>query len=39
VVRIDIELKYDGRDLNSAEMRAEVKDVYGQLLELCKPIV
>mgnify|MGYP001496765413 CR=1 FL=1 len=39
VVRIDIEIKYDGRDLNSAEMRAEVKDVYGQLLELCKPIV
>ena len=28
VVRIDIEIKYDGRDLNSAEMRAEVKDVY-----------
>ncbi len=38
VVRIDIEIKYDGRDLNSAEMRAEVKDVYGQLLELCKPL-
>ena len=38
VVRIDIEIKYDGRELNSAEMRAEVKDVYGQLLELCMPI-
>jgi hypothetical protein len=39
VVRIDIEIKYDGRELNSAEMRAEVKDVYGQLLKLCKPPV
>ena len=38
VVRIDIEIEYDSRDLNSAEMRAEVKDVYGQLLELCKPL-
>ena len=38
VVRIDIEIDYNSRDLNSAEMRAEVKDVYGQLLELCKPL-
>jgi len=38
VVRIDLEIPYHDRDLNSAEMRAEVKDVYGQLLELCKPL-
>ena len=38
VVRIDLEIPYDGRELNSPEMRAEVKDVYNQLLELCKPL-
>ena len=38
VVRIDIEIPYDGRDLNSDEMREEVYDVYSQFLELCKPL-
>ena len=38
VVRMDIEIPYDGRDLNSDEMREEVYDVYSQFLELCKPL-
>ena len=38
VVRIDLEIPYDGRELNSPEMREEVNDVYSQLLELCKPL-
>ena len=38
VVRIDLEIPYDGRELNSPEMREEVNDVYSQLLELCKPV-
>jgi hypothetical protein len=32
VVRMDIEIPYDGRDLNSDEMREEVYDVYSQFL-------
>ena len=39
VVRIDLLVPYDGRDLNSNELRDEVNDVYSQLLELCKPLV
>ena len=38
VVRIDLLIPYDGRELNSTEMRDEVNDVYNQLLELCKPL-
>ena len=38
VVRIDLLVPYDGRDLNSNELRDEVNDVYSQLLELCKPL-
>ena len=38
IVRIDLEVPYNGRDLNSSEMRDEVHDVYNQLLELCKPL-
>ena len=38
VVRIDLEIPYDGRELNSSEMRDEVNDVYNQLLELCNPL-
>ena len=38
VVRIDLEIPYDGRELNSPEMHEEVNDVYSQLLELCKPL-
>ena len=38
VVRIDLLVPRDGRDLNSNELRDEVNDVYSQLLELCKPL-
>ena len=39
VVRIDINILYEGRELNSEEMRDEVKDIYGQMLSLCKNLV
>jgi len=39
VVRIDINIMYEGRELNSKEMRDEVKDIYGQMLFLCKNLV
>jgi len=39
VVRIDLLVPYDGRDLNSNELRNEVNDVYSQLLKLCKGLV
>ena len=39
VVRIDLLIPYDGRDLNSNELRNEVNDVYSQLLKLCKGLI
>jgi len=39
VVRIDLLVPYDGRDLNSNELCDEVNDVYNQLLKLCKGLI
>ena len=38
IVRIDIEIPFNGRDLNSDDLREEAYDVYSKLLEICKPI-
>ena len=38
VVRIDLLIPYDGRELNSTEMREEVLNVYIQLIDLCMPL-
>ena len=38
VVRIDLLVPYDGRELNSTEMREEVLNVYIQLIDLCMPL-
>ena len=38
VVRIDLLIPYDGRELNSTEMREEVLDIYIQLIDLCMPL-
>ena len=39
VVRIDLLVPYDGKDLNSNDLRNEVNEVYNQLLELCKELI
>lgn len=39
LVRMDLEIYFNNRELNSDQMREEVLDVYSKLINLCKPIV
>jgi len=38
VVRIDLLVPYDNRDLENDDLRKEVLDVYTQLIDLCMPL-
>jgi hypothetical protein len=38
IVRMDLLIETNGLALNNSDLRHEVKDVFGQLLDLCKPL-
>jgi len=38
IVRIDLLVPYDNRDLDNNELRKEVLDLYTQLIDLCMPL-
>jgi len=38
IVRMDLLIDTNGLVLDNSDLRNEVKDVFGQLLDLCKPL-
>ena len=38
IVRIDLLVPFENRDLNNQDLRHEVLDVYNQLIDLCMPL-
>ena len=38
IVRIDLLVPFENRDLNNQDLRNEVLDVYNQLIDLCMPL-